>query len=276
MARGARRRRSDHAHDPGRRLRVRRGDSDGSVQHPRERLRCPRTPPATWSTRAGRSSGCSPDHVVLYDRATLAHRRPVQAVQPDDHLGAADRRPDGQLRDPAGQTLFIQSLLPRNARVTAVPIENVDKPAAMEPTTHRLSWRIRPLRRTSASCTCSKGPTRARRWIRRRRIDSAQGSGFDGALVAGTVVLFRSELRSDPQPSSAPLSYQVPRATRRHVITGLLPKTGYDVAVVSQGAGARDAHHAGRAHHDGRRGACSRSTRRSARRATAARTAPGR
>ncbi|WP_438036723.1 hypothetical protein [Sorangium sp. So ce204] len=175
-----------------------------------------------------------PDHVVVYDRATS---RTAGRFKRFNLMTTSAPRIAGRTASavtPRGQTLFIQSLLPRSARMAAVPVENVNKPAAMEPTTHRLVVEDQAAPADVRFLHVLQGADAGAAMDAATRIDSAQGSGFDGALVAGTVVLFRADLRSEPRPSSGPLSYQVPRATRRHVITGLLPKGGYDVAVVSR------------------------------------------
>ncbi|HTN89118.1 MAG TPA: hypothetical protein VL242_35815 [Sorangium sp.] len=191
-----------------------------------------------------------PDHVVVYDRAAS---RTAGRFKRFNLMTTSAPQLSGRTASavtPRGQRLFVQSLLPRNAILRAMPVEDVDDPAQMEPTTHRLVVEdpagpadvrfLHVLQGADAGATMDAAVP----------IESAPGADFQGALVAGRVVLFRSAPPAGPAPQGSPvsLSYQVPATTRRHLITGLPPKAGYDVAIVTRGAQLEIRVTPGRAH----------------------------
>jgi hypothetical protein len=55
-------------------------------------------------------------------------------------------------------------------------------------------------------------------------IESNGGTPYAGAVVGETAVLFPGDLGEDVRE----LTYTVPAAARRHLITGLVPGSGYD------------------------------------------------
>ncbi|MGK4005016.1 hypothetical protein WMF31_20485 [Sorangium sp. So ce1036] len=172
-----------------------------------------------------------PDHVVVYDRAASRTAGRFKRFNLMTTAAPAVTGRTARVSTPRGQTLFLQSLLPRNGRLRAVPVEDVDGRALMEPTTHRLVAEDPSHPADVRFLHVLQGADAGARMDAAAHVASDQGTGFEGALVAGTVVLFRAA----PQPGAGSLSYRVPGTTARHVITGLQPKAGYDVAAVAQG-----------------------------------------
>lgn len=175
-----------------------------------------------------------PDHVVVYDRAASRTAGRFKRFNLMTTSAPAVSGRTAEAVTPRGQHLFFQTLLPEDARVTAVPVEDVDDPAEMEPTTHRIvvedpthPTRVRFLHVLQGADAGAPMDVAA-------RVES-DDADFEGALVAGVVVLFRAE----PENRSGPLSYRVPPTATRHLITGLTSRTSYDVSVVTSEAGVQ-------------------------------------
>ncbi|AUX42905.1 hypothetical protein SOCE26_043430 [Sorangium cellulosum] len=176
-----------------------------------------------------------PDHVVVYDRAAS---RTAGRFKRFNLMTTAAPKIAGRtasVATPRGQALFVQSLLPRSAVLKATPAEDVEKAAEMEQTTHRLVVEDPAGPADVRFLHVLQGADGGARMDAAVYIESDQGAAFEGALVAGTAVLFRAA----PQAHAGPLAYQVPGVARSHVITGLTPKAGYDVAAVVQGGKAQ-------------------------------------
>ncbi|MGK3994064.1 hypothetical protein [Sorangium sp. So ce1024] len=191
-----------------------------------------------------------PDHVVVYDRAAS---RTAGRFKRFNLMTTAAPQIAGRTASavtPRGQTLFVQSLLPQGASIRAVPVEDVDDRAQMEPTTHRIVVEDPAGPADVRFLHVLQGADAGAKMDAAVRIEAGQGAGFEGAVVAGKAVLFRSapQAGSSQQPGGVPLSYQVPATTRWHVITGLTPKAGYDVVVAPRGAGLEVRVAPGRAH----------------------------
>ena len=138
----------------------------------------------------------------------------------------------------AGQQLFVTALLPANATLTAVNTDEQhieDTAAADDPMKVRLevdapgdpAGRALPARAARRGCG-------RRRAMRRRSIKSEDGA-FEGAVVAGTAVLFPVNAGA----AVAQLAYVAPAGVTRHLITGLTPGAAYTVQTAPVAGGVR-------------------------------------
>jgi hypothetical protein len=175
-----------------------------------------------------------PDHVVVYDRATSKtdqrFKRFNLTVTGQPTIAGAM----ATVATPGGQQLFVRKLLPAAAVLTALPAENFNLVATLEPTRFRLVSQdpagpkdVRFLHvLQGADAGAAADPAVA--------FKTLSGTPCDGAIVNGTAVLF-------PVSVTAPFTaatYQVPSSVAAHLVTGLAPGAGYTVSVQSAGAGS--------------------------------------
>ncbi len=176
-----------------------------------------------------------PDVVVVYDRATSVHNGFKRfnlnfQIQPviNGHTATAIT--------PAGQRIFVQSLLPVTGVLSYVPEGGtLSSIAQMEVMSGRLVVED-PAKPTDVRFLhVVQGADTANGMIAATTIASSAGTAFDGAVVGNTVALFPVNLAA----SFAGTSYSAPATTTRHYVTGLTPGAGYTVAASSDGVTAQ-------------------------------------
>jgi hypothetical protein len=168
-----------------------------------------------------------PDHIVIYDRAESKTDGRFKRFWLNFPAEAVVDGTVTTMTTATGQHLVISTLLPADAEIAtepAEPLTETGEPAAGEPMLFRL--------RVEAP----GGPTRARFLHVLQGVDpggaanevllieSNGGTPYAGAVVGETAVLFPGDLGEVVRE----LTYTVPAAARRHLITGLVPGSGYD------------------------------------------------
>jgi hypothetical protein len=175
----------------------------------------------------------SPDHVVVYDRAEskTANRfkrwNLTLLANPSVSGNAATVTTAG------GQRLTIETLLPAGATLTASAAENFDRVAELEPTQYRLvvedptnptSIRFLHVLEAADAGVAASTPT---------LLESTSGAAFQGATVAGAVVMFPV----DANAAFGGTSWVAPTGTTLQLLTGLAPGGGYTASVQASGGG---------------------------------------
>ncbi len=174
-----------------------------------------------------------PDHVVVYDRAETQStgkfkRWWLQLPNPATVNGKV-----ATMTTDAGQQLFVTTLLPTDATLTAVNTNEqiiAETAAGDDPMTVRLrvdapgagqSVRFLHVLQGANAGANADGVTLVR----------SLDSGFEGAVVGAHVVLFPV----NREPFATTLQYTIPAGVSNHFVTGLQPNMGYTVAVQSVG-----------------------------------------
>ncbi len=174
-----------------------------------------------------------PDSIVVYDRATS---KTAGLFKRFNLALTASPTVNGNVittTTPNGQHLYVSSLLPAGATVSAAAIGNALNPKAqLEPSTHRIVIE-NPANLTDirflhvlqgADANQPADPTAL--------VSSTGGTAFDGALILDTVVMFKHDVATP----FAGVTYSVPATTAHHFVTGLVPATGYTVTIAPNGA----------------------------------------
>ena len=176
-----------------------------------------------------------PDHIVVYDRAETKtagrfKRWWLQLPRPATINGK-----QATMQTAAGQQLFVTTLLPANAALTAVNrVEQhiEDTAAGNDPMKVRLKVEATGNPQTVRFLHVLQGADAGTGADGAVAIKSEDGA-FEGAVVHETAVLFPVNLGAAP----AQLAYIAPAGVTRHLITGLTPGAAYtaQTAVVSGG-----------------------------------------
>jgi len=185
-----------------------------------------------------------PDHIIVYDRARSETagrfkrfwlQLPTQAVISGTHA---------VMTTASGQQLFITSLLPVDAIMTA-ELAEADEEADQEPMKFRLS--VEPPDRPQAVrfLHVLQGADAGAQSDRALLVQSTSGTSFAGALTKDTIVLFPVDLDT---PFSS-LIYAVPADVVTHLVTGLTPGGSYDVIAQTIGSNVQVTIHSGTAYH---------------------------
>lgn len=168
-----------------------------------------------------------PDHIVCYDRATTAtagrfKRWNLQLCSAPSRSGNLT-----STTSPGGQKLFVQTLLPAAASITAGPTSNYNDLAEQQANQWQLTvedaaqpadLRFLHVLQGADAGAAQDAPT---------LVNSTAGTPFEGASVAGRLVLFPRQVLSADLVS---VTYPAPPAAAQHYLTGLRPFSGYAVA----------------------------------------------
>jgi hypothetical protein len=169
----------------------------------------------------------APDRVVVYDRATTKtdgrfKRWNLTVTAPPLVEGRTV-----VVTTPKNQRLTLQSLLPSAATITASPAEDFNRVAELEPTSHRIVIEdpsgpadVRFLHVLEAGDAGTQASPAT-------RVDSTGGTRFQGAAVAGTVVMFPV----DPAAPFTSTSWVAPAGATLKLVTGLPPGGRFAVTV---------------------------------------------
>ncbi len=174
-----------------------------------------------------------PDHIVIYDRAVTHTDGRFKRFWLNFPAEATVDGSIATITTPNGQQLAVTTLLPTDAEITAEvaePLEESGEVAAGELMTHRLrveapggpaDVRFLHVLQGADGGTAPDAVT---------LIESEEGTPFAGVAVAGTAVLFPVDVDAVVES----VSYTAPDAVR-HLITGLEPGSGWDIAIDSSG-----------------------------------------
>ena len=135
---------------------------------------------------------------------------------------------------PGGQELYITSLLPTNASITSAAIANdgLTTIADLEPSTYRIVIEDPAHPADARFLHVLQGADAGVAASAVTLIQSSSGTAFDGASVAGSVVMFNHTTNA----TFAGVTYSEPSTTAHNYVTGLAPNTGYTVTETSSNA----------------------------------------
>ncbi len=201
--------------------------------------------PSYWSpqnaaqavTRAQRSIvWLNPDHIVVYDRVNTTKAglfRKFNLVL----LTAPTINGNTMTEVVGNQQLTVQALAPNAASIaeqhfwTTSPSSEFNLVAQLEPATDRIVITDTAAPARTRFLTVLQGTDKGVAADPAKRIVSSAGTPYEGAVFGNTAVLFAAN-----PPGFSSLTYSVPSSVTRHVITGLAPKAGYNVATALAGA----------------------------------------
>jgi len=177
-----------------------------------------------------------PDVIVVYDRAATRSRSRFKRFWLQLPARPTVTGARAELRTPR-QQLFVTTLLPAHARITAEPDENVGEPAVGEPMRYRLRVEDPGQPRVVRFLNVLQGADATARpdQVTLLRTRTGAGSDFAGAAIGNSAVLFRVRL----QETITSLSVDLPARVRRILVTGLRPRAGYTITQRAAADGIR-------------------------------------
>lgn len=174
------------------------------------------------------------DYIVVYDRATskssgLFKRFNMSLVTNPviNGMNATETMTDGQ-------QLFVHTLLPANAQITAREADTDLSPIAdLEPTKYVMTVGDASNPMDTRFLHVIQGADKGAVATSVSSLSSTGGTAFEGALVGTTAVMF---LHDDTQLSGfAQTTFTEPAAVTKNYVAGLLPGAGYTVAKTTTG-----------------------------------------
>jgi hypothetical protein len=173
-----------------------------------------------------------PDFIVVYDRATTRSDKLFKRF----HLvSGGDPEVNGKLATfttPKGQKLYVHTLLPQAAVLTATKAETFNQVAEGDPSRSKLRVEdpagprdvrfLHVLQGADAGAT--PAPVSA--------VQSSAGTPFAGAAVGGFSAVFPVDLAA---PFTR-VTYTVPAAVTAQIVGGLRPGSAYDVVLKNAGS----------------------------------------
>jgi hypothetical protein len=171
-----------------------------------------------------------PDHIVIYDRAETWKPKRFKRFWLQLPARAAVAGNRATVRTPRGQQLFSTTLLPVGATITSTPDEQgVGQPAVGTPMTHRLRVEAPGDPRSVRFLHVLQGADGGASADAATLLRSTSGTAFEGALVAGTAVLFPVNLGIiDGSVIRIPAT-----GLKRVLVTGLEPGQSYSATLSS-------------------------------------------
>jgi len=179
-----------------------------------------------------------PDHIVIYDRATSTTEGRFKRFWLNLPAEAAVDGNVSTATTDGGQQLAITTLLPSDAAITsepAEPLEDSGELALGEPMHFRLRVEAPGGPRDVRFLHLLQGVDPGATADEAALVESDGDGAFEGVVVGDTAVLFPVQVGAEP----GELSYTVPAAAVRHLITGLVPGGGYDVVAEPAADGLR-------------------------------------
>lgn len=169
-----------------------------------------------------------PDHLVIYDRAETGKEGRFKRFFLQTPTVAQVSGQLATVTTPKGQKLFVTTLQPENAVITAEAYKPGDtwetKPAQNEPMLATLRVEPRVMPKSARFLHVLQGAAGSATADRATLVRTTQGTPFTGAVVKGTLVLFPV----DVGPVSE-VRFTAPQGVTRHLVTGLVPSASYDV-----------------------------------------------
>jgi hypothetical protein len=167
-----------------------------------------------------------PDHVVVYDRAATStdgrfKRFWLQSAAPFEVTGTR-----AVAHTPGGQQLISSTLLPDGATIVASDDEpDAGDPAKGEPMKYRVMVEAAGAPKSARFLHVVQGADGGSTPDAVTLVRSTAGTGYEGAALAGTAVVFPVDLGKEV--SNVTLS--VPQGVSRVIVTGLAKDSGYSV-----------------------------------------------
>jgi hypothetical protein len=170
------------------------------------------------------------DNIVVYDRATSVHTGLFKtfnlsmATSPSIAGNVATEK----MAD--GQKLFVQTLLPANASLTArLASGDLNPHAEFDPMNYVLTVQDSTLPKDTRLLHVLQGSDANGQMVNATYMASTSGTLFDGAVFGSSAVFFLNTAKA----TVATTTFTVPSAVTTFVIAGLAPSTGYKVTVVT-------------------------------------------
>jgi hypothetical protein len=182
-----------------------------------------------------------PDHVILYDRIetrTAGRFKRFWLQLPSRPVISGLT---ATAATPRGQRVVVTTLLPTDARLSGDPPEpaEVDEQRAEgEPMRHRIRVEVPGAPASVRLLHVIQGVDRHGHADRARLVTSETGGRLAGAQVAGVLVLSPVSLR----PAVRAIVVPLPPSTRRVLVTGLVPGSGWSVRRQGDRLVVRDGH----------------------------------
>jgi hypothetical protein len=171
-----------------------------------------------------------PDHIVVYDRAASKTEGRFKRFWLNLPTEATVEANVSTMTTAKRQLLVVSTLLPTDAAIDvepAEPLEENAEPAIGEPMRFRLRVEAPDGPAETRFLHVLQGVDASAEADRVDFVESGDGTRFAGVVVKRTAVLFPENLDDE----FAELTYVVPAGTTAHLITGLKPNAGYDVAM---------------------------------------------
>lgn len=170
-----------------------------------------------------------PDHIVVYDRAASRTAGRFKRFWLNLPTAATVAGEVTTMTTVKGQKLVVTTLLPTDAAIRSEPAEPLaenGEPADGEPMRFRLRVEAPGGPRETRFLHVLQGADAGAPVDPVALVESRGGTPFAGAVVKGTAVLFPVDVGAEV----GELTYAVPAGTVRHLVTGLTPGGGFDIA----------------------------------------------
>jgi hypothetical protein len=180
-----------------------------------------------------------PDHIVTYDRARTGKEGRFKRFFLQAASMPAVSGNQATITTPKGQRLFVTTLLPEQAAITAeqhqVDPKNWEtKPAQQETMLFTLRVEPKAMPVDARFLHVLQGAGAGAGADAAVLVRSSGGTAFAGAIVKGTAVMFPVEIGAVTE-----VRYTAPASVTRHLVTGLSPGGGYEVGRQPAGGGVQ-------------------------------------
>jgi hypothetical protein len=184
-------------------------------------------------THASRSiAWIKPDFIVVYDRATT---RADKLFKRFHLVSGGDPQVNGKLATfttPKGQKLYLQTLLPAGAVLTATKAEGFNQLAAGEPSRSKLKVEDPSSPRDVRFLHVLQGADAGAAAAPISLVQSSAGTPFAGAVVGAFAAVFPVDLGA----ALSRVTYAVPASVTGQIIGGLTPGASYDLTAKPAGS----------------------------------------
>jgi hypothetical protein len=173
-----------------------------------------------------------PDAIVVYDRAATRSDKRFKRFY---LVTAADAEVKGKLAvftTPGGQKLYVQTLLPAGAVLTATKVDTFNLVAQGEPSRSKLLVEDPAGPREVRFLHVLQGADAGVAPAAVSPVQSSAGTPFAGAVVGALAAVFPVDLAA---PFTR-VTYSVPASTTAQIVGGLHPGGGYDVSFKTAGS----------------------------------------
>lgn len=173
-----------------------------------------------------------PDHIVIYDRAKskTANRFKrffLQFTAPPTVAGK-----NVTVNTPGNQNIYISNLLPVASVLSGFPSENLSALAELEQSTHELKIEDPSNPSDVRFLNVIQGADGNGSKDNVTLVQSIAGTEFEGVVLKNTAVIFIKVWNT----VFSSTSYTLPNTVTTQYVSGLIPHTGYDVALLPNGS----------------------------------------
>jgi len=177
-----------------------------------------------------------PDYIVVYDRATSVLPGKFKRFWLNLPAAASVSGNLATVTTASGQNLFVSTLLPLNAAIEGTTAQIVaGNVADFEPMKFRLRVEAPGGPQDVRFLHVLQGSDAGQALSPAMLVQSVSGTPFEGAAIAGNVVLFPVDLNA---PFTT-MTFISPTGTTGNRITGLTPNAGYSISLQPDPAGTR-------------------------------------